>query len=250
MKASLFKKGAMALAAFGLVAMGTGCGGDGDGGGGGVLIPDPGYTAWFDVYGRVCGHVSPRPGCNFYANGLKIIDIEDPYFYSSYYLTYDYHLFYDSYGFPSEYVGWAWQSPNGIIYDDWGSALNNQDGKGRDFEADVAKAEKNVVQKAAQHFQAKYELSAETSMKVARVLHDWAKVGKDRARTEKDIADFTQRLYGIDLNKVRNALSEVQKGEREALENLVDETATNWGTTPETMKEILKTWYGSQLDMI
>lgn len=255
MNLSVLKKGVLSFAALGLLTTGiAGCGGGGSGGGGyysgGVVIFDPGYKAWYDVYGNACSTSAPRPGCNFYANGLKIIDIEDPYFYSGFYLSYDNFYFYDSYGFPSLYRGWAWESPNGIIYDDWGDALNNQDGKGRDFEADVAKAEKNVVMKAAQHFQAKYELTADTSMKVARILHDWAKIGKDRARTEKDIADFTQRLYGIDLNQVKNALAEVQKGEKKAFENLVDETATNWGTTPETMKEILKTWYGDQLDSI
>jgi len=40
------------------------------------------------------------------------------------------------------------------------------------------------------------------------------------------------------------------KGERGEMEALVDQAATNWSTTPETMKEILKTWYGQQADVL
>lgn len=257
MKSSLLKKGKIGLAALGLAASAlvTACGGGGGGGGGGgstggTYTPDPYYQAWYDVYGSTCGYGSPSPGCNFYANGYKIIDIEDPYFGGNYYLQWDTWTYYDSYGYPSSYVGWAWESPNGIIYDDFGDALNDNDGKGRDFAADVAVQEKNVVKAAGEYFSAKYNLDADVGIKVARVLKDWATIGKDRARTDKDIADFTQRLYGLDFNKVKNALLEAQKGEKGSLENLVDEAATNWSTTPETMKEILKSWYGSQINQL
>lgn len=233
------------MAALSAAVLVSACGGGGGGGGGGT--PDPGYGAWYDVYGYKCGY-SPSPGCNFYKNGLKIIDTEDPYFSSYYALEYDTWYYLDSYGRASTYTGWAWQSNNGIIYDDWGDALNDADGKGRDFAADVAQQEKNVVKSAGEFFAAKYQLDAETGMKVARILNDYATIGKQRARTEKDIADFTQRLYGVDFNKVKGALTEAMKGDKGPMDALVDEAATNWSTSPETMKEILKTWYGNQAD--
>lgn len=235
----------MALAATSVL---TACGG-----GGGKKkhhTPDPYYQPWYDVYGYTCGYGAPSPGCNFYSNGLKIVDIEDPYFTGSYYLIWDTYYYYDSYGYSSSYTGWAWQSPNGIIYDDYGDALNDNDGKGRDFAADVAQQEKNVVKTAGEYFAAKYGLDSDTGVKVARILKDWAAIGKDRARTEKDIADFTQRLYGLDFNKVKNALAEAQKGDLSTFDGLIDEAATNWATTPETMKEILKTWYGNQINQL
>jgi hypothetical protein len=248
MKLNLFTKGKMSLAMLGVAAstLLAACGGGGGGGGG---YYDPGYGAWYDVYGHTCGY-SPRPGCNFYSDGVKIIDIEDPYFKNAYFLQWDTWHYYDSYGFPETYTGWAWESNNGILYDDFGDALNNTDGQGRDFAADVAQAEKNVVKTAGDYFAAKYGLDAATGQRVARVLKDWATIGKDRARTEKDIADFTQRLYGLDFNKVKNALAEAQKGDLKAIDGLVDEAATNWATTPETMKEILKTWYGNQINQL
>lgn len=246
MKASQVSYGKFGLAALALAAttLMSACGG---GGGGGGSSYDPHYNAWYNVYGNICGHDSPSPGCNYYRNGYKIVDLEDPYFKTGYYLEYDTWYYYDSYGYSKTYTGWAWESSNGILYDDYGDALNNTDGQGRDFSADVALQEKNVVKSAAEVLAAKYGLSTEVSMKAALALKDYATLGKDRARTEADIADFTQRLYGVDMNKVKNALAEAQKGDIGAMEGLVDEAATNWATTPETMKEILKSWYGSQL---
>lgn len=234
------KLGALALSLAATAAL-TACGGGGG---------DPYYQTWYDVYGFACGSGAPSPGCNFYANGYKIIDIEDPYYSSQYFLEYGAWYYYDSYGYSSVYWGWAWQSPTGIIYDDWGNALNDNDGKGRDYAADVAEQEKNVIRSAGEFFAAKYGLSAEQGLKVARIMNDYATIGKDRARTEADIAAVTERLYGVDFNKVKNALAEAQKGENSAIEGLIDEAATNWATTPETMKEILKNWYGNQLERL
>jgi hypothetical protein len=246
MKSALLSKGKFGIAALvlSISALLSGCGG------GGSSSYDPYYTAWYDVYGYVCGHGAPSPGCNFYSNGLKIIDIEDPYFRNNYYLQADNWFYYDSYGVLRNYVGWAWKSPNGILYNDFGTALNNTDGQGRDFSADVAQQEQNVVKSAGEFFAAKYGLDNDTALKAARVLKDWAYLGKDRARTEQDIADFTQRLYGLDFNKVKGALAEAQKGNKAGLQELVNETATNWSSTPETVTAILKTWYGSQMNQL
>ncbi len=233
------KTASAAVAALVAAVLVSGCGG------GGSISIDYGYGAWYDVYGNQCGY-SPGPGCNFYANGLKIIDIEDPY-YSPYNLGYDALWQYvDSYGFTQYYSGWAWLSPSGILYDAYGNALNETDSQGRDFAGDVATKEKNVIASAGDYFAKKYALDAATGLRVAKVLNDWATIGKDRARTEADIADFTKRLYGVDFNKVKGALAEAMKGNNGAMDGVVNEAATSWGTSPETMKEILKSWYGKQ----
>jgi hypothetical protein len=239
----MFKKSLSAvMTALAAAVLVSACGGGGGGGGGGGYV-DPGYQAWYDVYGYKCGY-APGPGCNFYANGYKIIDVEDPYFSSYYSLSYGTVSYYDSYGYYSTYSGWTWKSPNGIYYDYYGDALNDDSGAGRDFAADVAQQEQNVVKSAGEFFAAKYSLDAATGVKVAKILHDYAELGKSRARTEADIADFSKRLYGQDLNKVKGALAEAMKGNKTQLNSVVEEAATNWSTTPETMKEILKVWYG------
>ena len=36
------------------------------------------YDGWYNVYGQECG--SLRAGCNYWYDGLKIMDYEDPYY--------------------------------------------------------------------------------------------------------------------------------------------------------------------------
>ena len=231
------------MVGLGLLSM-TACGG---GGGGAAVVIF--YPAWYDVFGYYCGSGDPRPGCNFYSDGTKVVDAEDP-FYSSFNVLQHKTWFYtDSYGFPAAYTGWAWKSSTGIIYTDFGRALNSPQVESTDMIGDVAAEEQGAIEGAGQMFAEKYSLSAETGRHVAQVLHDAATLGKDRARTEEDIADFTQRLYGIDYNKVKSAVEVAQKGDMSKLNSVIDQVAINWSASPETTKEILKSWYGKQLGL-
>ncbi|MDZ4661580.1 MAG: hypothetical protein SGJ18_08165 [Pseudomonadota bacterium] len=215
----------------------------GCGGGGGEV--DTYYAGWYNVYGAQCGNLGP--GCNYYANGLQIIDIEDPYFQNDYYLEYDLWSYYDTYGTYSLYAGWAWISPTGVLYDAFGTALNEKKSEGRDHVGDVVEAEEKVVAGAAGILSEKYGLSLDTGMHVARTLNDWAVIGQDRARTKDDIASVTQKLYGIDVSEVKLALEKAAAGDLVALDLAADKAASNWGTTPETFKEIQKTWFAKQI---
>src|SRR5579859_2410430 len=95
-----------------------------------TVVTDPYYHAWYNVYGQYCNNGYPMAGCNFYADGTKIQDSGDPYF-SQKILQYSAQWTYtDSYGYPQSYSGYAWLSSDGILYDDFGNALNEvgQDG--------------------------------------------------------------------------------------------------------------------------
>jgi len=236
-----WKKFGLASASLMMMIGFTGCHG---GGGGYVAAP-----AWYDVYGYYCGS-SPGPGCNFYGDGYQIIAQEDPYYYSNYY-SYGTWSYYDSYGYPGLYIGYAWQSANGIIYDDYGYALNEEKGdtSSKDLIADMSERENNVVSVVGENFAKKYALNAETGISIARTLNDYATLNKKqkRARTDKDIADFSQRLYGVTADKAQKALDDAKKGSAEGLEALNGEVAVHWGTNPETSKVILKSWYKNQL---
>ncbi len=216
----------------------VGCGDDDD-------HVDPYYAGWYNVYGGQCGSLGP--GCNFYANGLKIIDIEDPYFSGSYFLEFDLWSYYDSYGFYSEYLGFAWISPSGILYDSFGTALNEKKSEGRDHVGDVNEAAEKVIASAALNLSEKYTLSLETSKHVARTLNDYAIIGEDRARTQADVANTTQKLYGIDVSEVKVALAKAKEGDLAALDAAAEKGASNWGTTPETFKAIQKDWFAKQV---
>ncbi len=251
MKLSQIKKALLATLSLGMLVMISACDTtvvvEPTNPGGGTPV-DPIRYAWYDLYGNGCATsaAGPRPGCNFfyYDNQLvKIIDAEDPYFYEEYYnLAYDTYYFYLN-GQQYYYQGFAWVSPTGIIYDEFGNALNQKKGKGRNVIGDVAKAEKKVVEAAGKAFASRYALSVNKGIEIARTLNDYAKIGKDRIRNEADLASFTQRLYGVEYARVKDALAESQKGNQEALNKTVAEAAQNWGTSEENMKKILKNFY-------
>jgi len=252
MKKSLLQKSLMAVAGLAMLGGLAGCNGGSNGGGGGVIIIDPVVYAWFDVYGYGCATAAqgPSPGCNYYAWGsdlIKIMDFEDPYFNDYYWPEYDYWTFYLN-GVLYEYEGWAWLSPNGILYDDYGNALNKKKGSGgRDIVRDVAKAEAKVVEKAGKEVAAKYNLSVSKGIQIARTLNDWSKIGKNRAKTEKDFAEFSQKLYGVDYTRVKKAVLSAMAGDKAEMKAAVADAAKNWGTNEETMKQVLKNWYHDQV---
>jgi hypothetical protein len=243
----------MKVLAGGLMALvsvaAVGCGGGG--GGGGVIIGggDPIVQAWYDVYGYRCGSGLPKPGCNFFADGAKIVDVEDPYFDTGYYLEKGTWYYVDSYGYERSYYGWAWLSDTGILYDEFGYALNESNGSaGRDLIAKAAEQEEAMIQAVGKDFASKYALAEDKGVQIARTLSDWATLGKKRARTDADLADFTQRLYGISVEQAKTALESAKSGDLSALEGLNKEVASNWGTSPETSKEILKAWYKDEIN--
>lgn len=233
------------LSAIAVAVLVSGCGG----GGSFTIGIDPGYGAWYDVYGRFCGY-SPGAGCNFYSDGYKIIDIEDPYFNSYYALSYGTYYYTSSTGVPSVYYGWGWLSPSGIVYNDWGDALNNTDGEGRDHAADVGELQQNVIKGAAEALAAKYDLEPKIAMNMAQALNDYALVGKSRSRTQADYAALSENLYGVNLAEAQGALEAALKGDKSQMETLIGKTANYWGKSPEATKGMLRNFYGKKADLV
>lgn len=230
--------GALAIAA--LSAIGSGC----------VVTTNVGSSAWYDVYGNYCGTGTPRPGCNYYWDGSKVEDWDDPYYYSSHNLSFRAWVYTDSYGYSRTYYGWGWLSPTGILYTNNGNALNSgEEDEGRDVIGDAAAQEEAVVAHVGKEFAAKYALAETTGVQIAKTLNDWATLSmrENRARTEKDIADFSKRLYGVSISDTQKALASAKAGNSQDLENLNERVAQHWGTSPATSKAILKSFYKKQL---
>lgn len=206
-----------------------------------VTYTDPGYYGWYNIYGYECG--SLRPGCNYFYNGFKIMDYEDPYYYDSFTWDYGYDWYYGQY---------IWYSPSGLIYDQWGNCLNNNNAPkyNRDLLTVVSGSEAKLISKAAQKLESKYSLSSEVSLKVAKTFNDWAKLGflrGNQGRTSADLEDFTQRLYGVDLKTLALNLTQAQLGNSQSLNETISSVARNWHTTPEVMKEIIQDFHGHDL---
>ncbi len=195
---------------------------------------DPYYGAWYDAFGRTCAY-SPQPGCDYYSNGMKIMVYQDP-FYSLWL---------------QDHSGFFWTSPTGIIYDQNGFALNvdrSFDETSNDVITRTAEVRDQKITEAGNHLASEYGLNTANAVQVARTLNEWAMLGKNRAKTDSDIADFSERLFGIHADKIAAALiaSKVQNS-LEPFRDLNTEVAAFWGTTPETSKQILTKWYQGEL---
>ena len=188
--------------------------------------PDPYQNAWYTVYGTACGNFQPRPGCDYYFNGMKIRDYQDPFYYSA------------------NYSNGIWFSPTGIMYDEFGDALNEQKDNAEesaDVIAQAALQEKQIAIAAGKDFAQKYALAEDKGILISQTLQSWAVLGADRARTDSDMNEVTIRIYGMDLNRVKSAMTKA------GLEELNVDVAAHWGTSPEVSKQILKRWYSQEL---
>lgn len=204
---------------------------------------------WYNVFGNYCGQGYPRPGCNFYSDGTKIVDIQDPYYGSRNY-EWGIWTYYDSYGQYTTHIGWGWLSPTGVLYNFYGYALNENQGQdSRDLIANAAAVELETVNAAGRRFAQKHALAEATGIRIAETLNKMSTLPKrlNRARTQADLADFTRSLYGIDLNLITVAAEMANKGDLSLMRELNQEVAREWGTQPETSEAILRAWYGNQL---
>lgn len=227
----------------------TGCEVIYTGGGGGSGHTDPYKRAWYDVYGNQClSYGYPMSGCNFYADGTKIMASSDPY-YSSMTLFYDYWTYTDSWGWRKSYMGYAWLSSTGILYDEFGNALNEVEDESQtaDLIEQASKKEADLARSAGKGFAQKFALQEATGVNIAKTLQDWAVLGRKRARTESDVSDFSKRLYGVGLDQAKDAILNATKGDESKVTELNIDVAAHWGTSPETSKAILKQWYKDEM---
>jgi hypothetical protein len=168
-------------------------------------------------------------------------------------LYYDFWTYTDSYGYRRDYQGYAWLSNTGILYDDFGNALNELDqdaAQSADVISMAAEKEKQMATSVGKVFAQKYALAEEAGVSIAKTLQDWAVLGRDRARTDRDVSDFSQRLYGVSLDQAKTALVDAMKGNQDSLKELNVDVAAHWGTSPETSKEILSKWYKEELSQL
>jgi hypothetical protein len=203
---------------------------------------------WYDVYGNLCGNGVPGPGCDFYGDGNKIKDVQDPFYSNHNALSFSAWTYTDVYGYKQTYIGFAWQSPDGILYDDSGNALNTMsESNGHDLLGDAAAVEDQIVNQAGRDLASRYALADEKGVQIARTLNEWAVLGKTRARTDEALASFTQKLYGVSVTEIQSALAQAQSGDRSAAVQVNSRVAVYWGTNPETSSAILKSWFADEL---
>lgn len=141
------------------------------------------------------------------------------------------------------------------VYDAWGYYLYddcfyeyyNNDGsitKELDLSSVVADVEQLKLEKTAAKFAEKYNLAADKGMQLAKNLRDFSAL---EDRTEEDLVDFAEKLYGVNPSEVVSAVGQAQVGMNAELDSVIEKAAANFNTDSANMKEIIKDLHGSAL---
>jgi DNA-binding MarR family transcriptional regulator len=145
----------------------------------------------------------------------------------------------------SSYYGGGYYYDDGYYYDyDYGYYYSSESGS-RDVLTDITERQQQRIAEVAEEFSTRFGLSEEQSLKLAQTTFDFEML---QNRSEQDLADFARRLYGVNPAEIASAVGRAQIGDSSKLQGLVNEAADHFGTTPATMKEIVKTFHGKALD--
>lgn len=133
------------------------------------------------------------------------------------------------------------------MYDDCGWYYYNDKGE-LNSELDIAEftgdVEELKMAKLAGLYAEKFSLSTDKASQMAKnVIHFEALSD----RSESDIADFAQKLYGVNPTSIAKAVAQAQVGNNSALDSVLEEAAQNFNTDTATMKSIVNELHGNAL---
>ena len=96
-----------------------------------------------------------------------------------------------------------------------------------DLVAEIADSESFALNKSAEIYAEKFSLSFDKAMKIAKNVKD---INALEDRSTADLADFAQKLYGVNPTEVVDAVSAAQVGNNAALDSVISEAAANFNT--------------------
>ena len=141
------------------------------------------------------------------------------------------------------------------VYDYWGYYLYddcyweyyNTDGSllEKDLVANVADKEALLLEKLTGVYAEKFSLSTDAAAKVAKNVSDFSALAD---RSSSDLADFAQKLYGVNPTEIVSAMSNAQVGNNAELDSVIDQASSTLGTNSENMRAIVKELHGKALE--
>ncbi len=109
----------------------------------------------------------------------------------------------------------------------------------------LADREAHVLAKTAEVYAEKFTLSNDQAMKIAKNVKDFAAL---QDRSSEDVADFAEKLYGVNPNKVASAVAGAMVGNNAELNEVISQAAQNFQTSEQTMKAIVNELHGKALE--
>lgn len=127
-----------------------------------------------------------------------------------------------------------------VYYSEDGSSVQELD-----IVADVADKESLTITKTASIYAQKYSLSHDQAMKIAKNVYDLSTL---EDRSINDLADFAEKLYGVNTTELISAISNAQVGNNKNMDKLIEKAAVEFSTSTQTMKAIIQDLHKEALD--
>src|SRR3989338_8287037 len=127
-----------------------------------------------------------------------------PQWYYNCYYDYDY------WGYYYEYCQWEYYNTDG------GVEIS------KDIVADVADRDALALSKAGEFYANKFSLSTESGLKLAKTIKDFSALSD---RSASDLADFAEKLYGVNSQELVSAVASAQVGSNAELESVISKAA-------------------------
>jgi hypothetical protein len=115
----------------------------------------------------------------------------------------------------------------------------------RDMVSNVADEEAFLLEKLTSVYADKFSLSTQAAGKLAKNIADFSALTE---RSNADLADFAQKLYGVNPSEIISAVSAAQIGDNSALDSVIDKASLSLGTNSDTMRAIVKELHGKALE--
>ena len=114
-----------------------------------------------------------------------------------------------------------------------------------DLAQSVADKEEASQIALASAYEAQFDLTSKSAMRIAKVVMD---LNSLEERTQEDLLDFAQKLYGVNPDEIISAISNAQVGNNNELEIVIEKASENFGTSKETTKAIIQELHGQALE--
>ncbi len=160
--------------------------------------------------------------------GGTTVTYYEPQWWYNCYPTYDYwgYYLYDE-------CYWEYYNENGSVAQEL------------DLVSEVADKEALILEKTASVYAEKFSLSNDQAMKIAKNVKDFSALSE---RSADDIADFAEKLYGVNPSEMVSAVANAQVGNNAELEAVIEKASASFGTSSENMKAIVNELHGKALE--
>ncbi len=115
-----------------------------------------------------------------------------------------------------------------------------------DMQAEVADIETFKVERISKKYVGEFGLSTDDAMQMAKNVNDFSAL---QNRSESDLADFAQKMYGINPTTLISAIGKAQVGQNSELDALIETKAADFNITIGNAKALLQDLHGNALEV-